>query len=344
MGEDRESASGAGSSTHSQTGEGGGKRGKRQRKRQTKQATKQAKTAEEATFQEAVAEAEAMNRKDGESQVVPKAANKGQTSASKVIPTISKDKEKGKEKDKSTGKEKETSGTSAASTAAAASSAAKPNPADAKLAEGLEEKVDENRRPRKAMDLQASTLSKTKKNKNQIFTEDQNKLMSLVIKVVLSLCQNDREFQGALFDVFLLPVNLSLVLTLVRQGRRYAHAVQEDGHGLGPPYLYAFGALVHWILEQSFAENADSQNWQQYSGMLISQRLEVVRMCKLAKLFRSDQRKLVLAFGSGGEAQMLRRRILDVLCKIPNVEYKQGRPPAGHMERVLSQWVQELVA
>ena len=56
---------------------------------------------------------------------------------------------------------------------------------------------------KKAIDLSISSMSKTAKEKNKLFSPDQMKLMALVMKMVLNSQQVGREVCSVLFDVFL---------------------------------------------------------------------------------------------------------------------------------------------
>ena len=48
--------------------------------------------------------------------------------------------------------------------------------------------------------------------------------------------------QWALMEAML--AGLTFVESASRQGRRYALATQQAGHGLGPPQIYVFAALL----------------------------------------------------------------------------------------------------
>ena len=73
-------------------------------------------------------------------------------------------------------------------------------------------------------------------------------------------------------------------------------------------------------------------------------RAEHVRMCRVVRLYKEEQRKIVMAFGPGVEAQQLRGLILEVMQGQDEWVFAQGRPPPGHMERLLSQWASEIAS
>ena len=200
------------------------------------------------------------------------------------------------------------------------------------------------RRATRNAEAMASQLAKTRKAKNEIWTGDQSKLLLLMMKLILQGAQNSREFASILFDVFLAPAECPLVHSCRVQGRRYAAAVASPGHGLGSPWLYVFGALLDSLATLPGAESVDSSNSQNYEKLLLSQRGELVKLCKVAQVYKTSQVKIVMAFGPGPDALELRSRVLLRLSALDGFEHKQGKSPATHMERVLSAWVEAMVS
>ena len=174
------------------------------------------------------------------------------------------------------------------------------------------------------------------------FTSEQMQLLTLMIKMVLQLTQKGREVESITFDTYLAPAEDSLVTAMRVQGRRYAHAVQNTGHGLAAPHLYVFGALLDAIATHT-GEEQDRQHNEQYKNMQVEERAQVIRLCKVAKVFRAEEMKVAMAFGSGAEAQACKLRILSVLGKLTGWSYKIGKPPPGHMERTLASYLEDLV-
>ena len=152
------------------------------------------------------------------------------------------------------------------------------------------------------------------------------------------------------FDAYLVPTDLSLVVALTRQGNCNALATQQEEHGRSSSLVCvrsdlsreARGRAVNNVNVSGQTVPPD-QCFTTYSSTSVESRAELIRMARLANLFRMDQRKLMLAFGPGAEAQALRSRVMQVLAG-QKLDHKQGRPPAGHMERLLSQWVQDMVS
>ena len=84
-----------------------------------------------------------------------------------------------------------------------------------------------------------------------------------------------------------------------RQERRFAVAVEEPGRGLCAPRLLVLGAFLDWLAKENGAEAVDSQNFQQCDQMSLTARGELMRLCKVAKVFLLDQARLVFSFGTG---------------------------------------------
>ena len=83
-----------------------------------------------------------------------------------------------------------------------------------------------------------------------------------------------------LFDVCLVPASSSFVALATQQGKRYSAATAVAGHGLGPPQIYVFAALLTWMAELDTASSVDAANLRQWKEMTLQHRQEVVRVCK----------------------------------------------------------------
>jgi hypothetical protein len=185
-----------------------------------------------------------------------------------------------------------------------------------------------------------------REQKHRGFTEDQAKLLTLMMKIILQLSQTSREITGILFYTWTLPDSDIFSKNLSVQGRRYNYMVQTPGHGLGSPHLYVFGSLLMTIVSLNL-NPADKTLQSDYEAMTMDQRSDVIRLCKLAKLFQPDQRKLALTFGNGPMGQRYKDRVLEVLLGSGRREgwvYRPGRPPSGHMERLLGGWLAEIAS
>jgi hypothetical protein len=182
-----------------------------------------------------------------------------------------------------------------------------------------------------------------KKGSNKDFSEGQISLMELIVKALLQVTQLGRDTQAALCDVFLIPAVSSFVMSAHRQGKRYAAATQgKTGHGLGPPHLFVFAALVDYVHTNAIAGSAACLTMERWKEFSLEQKQELVRLCKCVRMFNQDQRKFVVIFGPGQEAQAIRN---DLLAALKGVwDWKQGRPPPGNMERRLGEWLKDMVS
>ena len=176
------------------------------------------------------------------------------------------------------------------------------------------------------------------------FTKDQSAVILMVVKLCLQTSQGFRDVQGILFDVFFLPAVHLLALAMQEQGKVYSEAVQTKGHGLTDPHTYIFGALLDHLASADGAEEAVKQALTVYEQWSVSDRAENVKMCRLVKLYKEENRKIIIVFGSGPDALQLRKLILSTMKADTELQYIQGRPPPGHMERVLSKWASDMVA
>ena len=221
-----------------------------------------------------------------------------------------KRKSKPKKKDKETKKQRaaEAGLPAAASSAAPAAAAAMDLDKDEPTAQ-VPEPTAERTKPKKA-----------------IFKGDQAKLLILMLKQVLNLVQGMRDVQSILFDIVLLPKTCSLVQQCIIQGRRYSETTKQKKHGLGPPHLYVWGAIMNLLGESNDLVKAAYIN---YEKMSIAARNDLVKMCRCAKLFKEEQRKLVLTFGCGAEGQALRALVLPLIFGSGRCGAQGGESPSG---------------
>ena len=174
------------------------------------------------------------------------------------------------------------------------------------------------------------------------FTFEQLQLLALMMKMILQMSQNSRDVMGTVFDTWLAPADDSVINAMTVQGRRYALVVRTAGHGLSSPHLYVFGSMLDAIAKHTKEEEDRLMN-ERYIAMSIEQRAQLVRLWKIAKVFKTEDRKLALAFGAGQEAQACKARVLAVLAKQQAWTYKVGRAPASHMERQLSEFLGDMI-
>jgi hypothetical protein len=193
-----------------------------------------------------------------------------------------------------------------------------------------------------AMSADASVKGVTRKQKKKEAeaASGQSKLMILILKQLLNLVQGQRDLQSVLFDVVTIPAKSALAVACSVQGKRYASAASVKGHALGPPHLYIFGTMLNWAGKES---EALQTAFEKYQKMGITERAELIKLCKCSKLFDPEMKKMVLAFGPGPGAQECRAKLLQALVAIPEASHKIGKAPKGYMERELQNWLTDLL-
>ena len=237
---------------------------------------------------------------------------------------------------------KPTEAPAAGSAASTASPSAQPASAEANLPKPAAEVDIDNKETAGAAKPKAGQGKKGagKGERSMKVKGDQAKLWILVLKQLLQVVQGTQELQSILFDVWVLPTECDLSAALIKQGKRYQLTVSKKGHGLGPPFLYVFGTLLEWVARQG---NEVKDIYSTYASLDLSQRNELIRLCRLSKMYNQETRKLVITFGVGHEAQQLRALVNPVLKKIPECTLKIGKPPQGYMQRELGAWLQHLM-
>jgi hypothetical protein len=176
------------------------------------------------------------------------------------------------------------------------------------------------------------------------WTKDQKKLMVILMKQELQTQQQSRELASILLDPFLCPADATICLEADKQGKRYAKAVANPGHGLQAPHLYIFGAVLAALAKMEDATEEEKNCFQIYEKLTLVQRGEVIKVCKLAKVYRETHKKLVFAWGVGPQAQLLRTLVVQKLVSLEGWELKQGKAPAGHLEREIASWLTDMLS
>ena len=148
-----------------------------------------------------------------------------------------------------------------------------------------------------------------------------------------------------------IPVDSGVATSAGKQGQRYAKAVAHKGHGLGPPHLYVFGAVLkeeHKASEEDGTVHAETQWLQEklatYEAFSLEERSELVTFFRVSKVYRSDQVRLTMSLGHGSLADEFRQKLLPTWREREGWSQKIGRPPAGHLERELGKWLHEFLS
>ena len=79
-----------------------------------------------------------------------------------------------------------------------------------------------------------------------------------------------------------------------------------------------------------------------WKGWTWEEKQNILRFCRIVKLYDTSKKKIVMSWSPTSKAQELRQTFCAAVASIPEIEYKIGRPPAGHMERELSLWLKEI--
>ncbi len=83
---------------------------------------------------------------------------------------------------------------------------------------------------------------------------------------------------------------------------------------------------------------------EEYAQMDLQERFELVRFCRVVKVFKESQRRLIISFGGSPKALEMRNHVIGFLKGREAWDFKMGRPPAGHMERELGLWLKEFLS
>ena len=178
---------------------------------------------------------------------------------------------------------------------------------------------------------------------DEVFTPDQFKVITIMLKLILNSALNIREISAVVFDVILIPAASPLAIAMSLQGKRYGISVQEKGHGLDSPHLYIMGAMLDCMATQNSSDLELKTMLEKYEAMNTIQRNEWARMCRLVKIYEESQRKVVLSFGTGAEALEVRCKVLACLDKIEGAVRKTGKAPAANLERQLGDFLRGMM-
>ena len=169
---------------------------------------------------------------------------------------------------------------------------------------------------------------------------------TLVLKQLLRLCQSMRDIEGAYFDTVVIKESSGEVLEVTRQTKAYGEGVRSEsggkGHSLAPPHIWAWGGLVNAMVKRGpeiGKHNHDTlkAHLEELNVMSLLEKTEVVRFCRVSKMFDPNLRRLTLSIPKPG----LRAAMLSGLEQT-RAERTMGRAPAGAMEREMQAYVDGL--
>ena len=170
-------------------------------------------------------------------------------------------------------------------------------------------------------------------------------LYVLLIKALLQAHQRTRDLAGAVFETVSLDTSSSVVLEMQSQTSRYAKIVKSrgKGHGLGPPYFYAFGGLLQALIKKKAEIGASNATvLEKYFGILEAatteaEKHELIQFCRLDRMYAADHKRLTFA----ARTSDLRGALGSSLTQL-GAERRFGRAPPSFMERELQQWLEAL--
>lgn len=166
-----------------------------------------------------------------------------------------------------------------------------------------------------------------------------NELIPLLAKVACSQAQAIREDQSVLYDTVLIPAKMGMVEAVKASTQKWSEMVQKDGkgHKHGPPHIPAFTAAIEWLCEQDVGARNKATLLGYCTILAQMSPLEKsikVRAFRILKCYQQDYKKVTMALQGGEEELKVRLAILSSLEQLQG-EVKQGRAPAGALERAV---------
>ena len=125
-------------------------------------------------------------------------------------------------------------------------------------------------------------------------------ILELLLKQVLKSAQSNRELEGVLYETFLGP-QCDLVNAMQEQNKIYSDqaAIGGKGHGLGPPHVYSFAALLSaqgklgdTVGAQTASEiqqataSVQGQTWQENA--------QWIKFCRVTKTYKAEVVRITL--------------------------------------------------
>ena len=200
-----------------------------------------------------------------------------------------------------------------------------------------------NEDPEKKKKAAAKKDAISRKRRDADFRSGQKKMLSMLVKQVLANTQATRVFFSILCEVFLIKTDSEESMEMRKQTIAFQGLVEQlSGQQLGPPNLYAFAGLMKALV-------ARGDGLGQYSAPMlelkeefdkgnVEERAMIVKHCQLEKVYKPDQKKLVLC------VQHMQVANLMAAIKLTGAEIKIGKGPMGYMERDLQEWLEALEA
>ena len=171
---------------------------------------------------------------------------------------------------------------------------------------------------------------------------------TLLVKALLQAHQKVRDLAGAVFDTYILDAGAPEVLEMGLQTAEYSEQVRTKGrgHGLGPPFYYAFGGLLKALISKrgDLIGNSSKAMIEKYYNIMdgtddFEEKAEIIQFCKLDKMYQEGKKRLTVSIRETELRKAISRALLE--C---GADRRYGRAPPTFMERELQQWVETLTA
>lgn len=173
--------------------------------------------------------------------------------------------------------------------------------------------------------------------------QNDKQLLKLLVKMNLKMAQEMRTVSSAVFEVYLLKAESIEIQRLNTEMVRYTEATKgKPGHQLGPPHIWAYGALLAALESRGKEVGAKTASevaelYKQYGEIDEDMKNDWIKVCRVEKVYAKDMRRLLLSYGTDMPGK---RTVAQALVQTGAVR-KTGRAPEGGMEVALQQWLEK---
>ena len=191
--------------------------------------------------------------------------------------------------------------------------------------------------------MAATKEAVSKKRRDADFRTGQKKMLTILVKQVLTNTQATRLFLSILCEVFIIKTDSMESTEMKKQTVAFQDLVeQRSGQPRGPPNQYAFAGLMKALVERGDGLGQYSAPMlelkEEFDKGSIEERARIVKHCQLEKVYKPEQKKLVLG------VQHMQVPNLMAAIQMTGAEIKIGKGLMGYMERDLQEWLEALEA
>eukprot|EP00929_Paragymnodinium_shiwhaense_P086920 TRINITY_DN47288_c0_g2_i1.p2 TRINITY_DN47288_c0_g2~~TRINITY_DN47288_c0_g2_i1.p2 ORF type:complete len:225 (-),score=68.81 TRINITY_DN47288_c0_g2_i1:322-996(-) len=168
-------------------------------------------------------------------------------------------------------------------------------------------------------------------------------MMRVLLKGFLANDLAVRELMGATYQNFIIGKDNIITKAIAEALKRYHEAVAQEGkeHKRGPPFLWAWTALVQALVEsdKTSVENKNvlKMYWEKKIAKLQPPELAGdIRACKLSKAFKRGTRKLRIA-----NVDRALEKVVVQSLKQNDALWTVGQPPRGELARQAEKLLKE---